>query len=259
MPPPPPPRSWSSTAGRCTHAAVALTNLGQTPDPGRAAGARRHRRRRCGHRRRLCRGRGRQRPRGRHARPRGLPAPPRRRDDRARAAPGARPRPRPLRSGPMAKQIVKLTVNGRADRGAGRAAHAADPFPARGAGAQGRAYRLRDQPLRRLHRRPRRPVGEVLHHVRGAGRRRRDRHRRGPGRRAASCIRCRRRFVEHHGLQCGFCTPGMLMRGYRLLQENPSPTEDEIRWGLSGNLCRCTGYQNIVKAVAARGRRDAAP
>ena len=56
-------------------------------------------------------------------------------------------------------------------------------------------------------------------------------------------------FVEHHGLQCGFCTPGMLMRGYRLLQENPSPTEDEIRWGLSGNICRCTGYQNIVKAV----------
>ena len=56
-------------------------------------------------------------------------------------------------------------------------------------------------------------------------------------------------FVEHHGLQCGFCTPGMLMRGYRLLQENPNPTEDEIRWGLSGNICRCTGYQNIVKAV----------
>ena len=56
-------------------------------------------------------------------------------------------------------------------------------------------------------------------------------------------------FVEHHGLQCGFCTPGMLMRGYRLLQENPNPTEDEVRWGLSGNLCRCTGYQNIIKAV----------
>jgi carbon-monoxide dehydrogenase small subunit len=56
-------------------------------------------------------------------------------------------------------------------------------------------------------------------------------------------------FVEHHGLQCGFCTPGMLMRGYRLLQENPSPTEEEVRWGLSGNICRCTGYQNIVKAV----------
>ena len=56
-------------------------------------------------------------------------------------------------------------------------------------------------------------------------------------------------FVEEHGLQCGFCTPGMLMRSYRLLQENPDPTDEEIRLGLSGNLCRCTGYQNIVKAV----------
>jgi len=56
-------------------------------------------------------------------------------------------------------------------------------------------------------------------------------------------------FVEKHGLQCGFCTPGMLIRSYRLLQENPDPTDDEIRMGLSGNLCRCTGYQNIVKAV----------
>jgi carbon-monoxide dehydrogenase small subunit len=56
-------------------------------------------------------------------------------------------------------------------------------------------------------------------------------------------------FVEHHGLQCGFCTPGMIMRAYRLLQENPRPSDDEIRAGLSGNLCRCTGYQNIVKAV----------
>jgi carbon-monoxide dehydrogenase small subunit len=56
-------------------------------------------------------------------------------------------------------------------------------------------------------------------------------------------------FHKEHGLQCGFCTPGMLMRAYRLLQENPSPTEDEVRVGMSGNLCRCTGYQNIVKAV----------
>lgn len=56
-------------------------------------------------------------------------------------------------------------------------------------------------------------------------------------------------FMQEHGLQCGYCTPGMLMRSYRLLQENPNPSEDEIRWGLSGNLCRCTGYQNIVKAV----------
>ncbi|HVJ44053.1 MAG TPA: (2Fe-2S)-binding protein [Dongiaceae bacterium] len=58
-------------------------------------------------------------------------------------------------------------------------------------------------------------------------------------------------FHEHHGLQCGFCTPGMIMRAHRLLQENPQPTEDEIRLGISGNLCRCTGYQNIVKAIRA--------
>ncbi|WP_282610218.1 (2Fe-2S)-binding protein [Pelagibius sp. Alg239-R121] len=56
-------------------------------------------------------------------------------------------------------------------------------------------------------------------------------------------------FMQEHGLQCGFCTPGMIMRTHRLLQENPNPTDEEIRWGISGNLCRCTGYQNIVKAV----------
>lgn len=56
-------------------------------------------------------------------------------------------------------------------------------------------------------------------------------------------------FMEEHGLQCGFCTPGMLTRAYRFLQENPNPTEDEIRHGMSGNLCRCTGYQNIIKAI----------
>jgi carbon-monoxide dehydrogenase small subunit len=56
-------------------------------------------------------------------------------------------------------------------------------------------------------------------------------------------------FREMHGLQCGFCTPGMILRAYRLLQENANPTEDEIRMGISGNLCRCTGYQNIVKAI----------
>jgi carbon-monoxide dehydrogenase small subunit len=56
-------------------------------------------------------------------------------------------------------------------------------------------------------------------------------------------------FREMHGLQCGFCTPGMIVRAHRLLKENPKPTEDEIRRGISGNLCRCTGYQNIVKAI----------
>jgi aerobic carbon-monoxide dehydrogenase small subunit len=56
-------------------------------------------------------------------------------------------------------------------------------------------------------------------------------------------------FREMHGLQCGFCTPGMITRAYRLLKENPKPSEDEIRHGIAGNLCRCTGYQNIVKAI----------
>ncbi len=56
-------------------------------------------------------------------------------------------------------------------------------------------------------------------------------------------------FMDEHGLQCGYCTPGMLMRSYRFLQENPDPTESEIREGMSGNLCRCTGYQNIIKSI----------
>jgi carbon-monoxide dehydrogenase small subunit len=58
-------------------------------------------------------------------------------------------------------------------------------------------------------------------------------------------------FREHHALQCGFCTPGMLMTAYELLQHSPRPTEAEIRQALSGNLCRCTGYQNIVQAIRA--------
>ena len=58
-------------------------------------------------------------------------------------------------------------------------------------------------------------------------------------------------FREHHGLQCGYCTPGMIVRAWRLLEENPDPSEEEIRYGISGNLCRCTGYQNIVKAIRA--------
>ena len=56
-------------------------------------------------------------------------------------------------------------------------------------------------------------------------------------------------FKQEHGLQCGFCTPGMMLSAKALLERNSNPTEDEIRWALSGNLCRCTGYQNIVKAV----------
>jgi carbon-monoxide dehydrogenase small subunit len=58
-------------------------------------------------------------------------------------------------------------------------------------------------------------------------------------------------FHEHHALQCGFCTPGMVMAAVSILRENPTPTEDEVRHALEGNLCRCTGYHNIVKAVLA--------
>jgi carbon-monoxide dehydrogenase small subunit len=61
-------------------------------------------------------------------------------------------------------------------------------------------------------------------------------------------------FKEHHGLQCGFCTPGMMLVGTSLLQRNPNPTEEEVRWEISGNICRCTGYQNIVAAIQAAGQ-----
>ena len=65
-------------------------------------------------------------------------------------------------------------------------------------------------------------------------------------------------FVEEHGLQCGFCTPAMMLVGAALLEQNASPTEEEVRWAISGNLCRCTGYQNIVKSIRAAGERVAA-
>jgi carbon-monoxide dehydrogenase small subunit len=56
-------------------------------------------------------------------------------------------------------------------------------------------------------------------------------------------------FKEEHGLQCGFCTPGMMLVGAALIEENPNPSDDEVRWAISGNLCRCTGYMNIVKSI----------
>jgi carbon-monoxide dehydrogenase small subunit len=61
-------------------------------------------------------------------------------------------------------------------------------------------------------------------------------------------------FKEEHGLQCGFCTPAMMLVGAALLERNPDPTEEEVRWAISGNLCRCTGYMNIVKAIQRAGR-----
>ncbi len=64
-------------------------------------------------------------------------------------------------------------------------------------------------------------------------------------------------FTQEHGLQCGYCTPGMITRAYRLLKEIPDPTEEEIRYWMAGNLCRCTGYQNIVKAVQYAAKKIA--
>lgn len=58
-------------------------------------------------------------------------------------------------------------------------------------------------------------------------------------------------FKEHHGLQCGFCTPAMMLVGASFIEENPDPSEEEVRWAISGNLCRCTGYVNIVKSIQA--------
>jgi carbon-monoxide dehydrogenase small subunit len=61
-------------------------------------------------------------------------------------------------------------------------------------------------------------------------------------------------FKEHHGLQCGFCTPGMMLVGKALLERNSAPSDEDVRWAISGNLCRCTGYMNIVAAIQAAGR-----
>ena len=111
-------------------------------------------------------------------------------------------------------------------------------------------YRLRDHPLRRLHHRYRRHVGEILHDVRRAGRRVSDITTiEGMANADGTLSALQEGFRMMHGLQCGFCTPGMILRAHRLLQENPSPSEQEIRMGISGNICRCTGYQNIVKAI----------
>jgi len=65
-------------------------------------------------------------------------------------------------------------------------------------------------------------------------------------------------FKEHHGLQCGFCTPGMMLTGAALIEGNPAPTEDDVRWAISGNICRCTGYMNIVRAIQAAAEARAA-
>ena len=73
---------------------------------------------------------------------------------------------------------------------------------------------------------------------------------------SVSTIEIQAAFQEHHGLQCGFCTPGMVMAAADLLKNNPNPTEAEVRHHLEGNICRCTGYHNIVKAIMAASGQD---
>ena len=97
-----------------------------------------------------------------------------------------------------------------------------------------------------------------LHHVRRAGRRPRSRHHRRPRARTATCIPCRKLSGITTALQCGFCTPGMIMASRQLLERNPNPSDEEIRHGLEGNLCRCTGYQHIVEAVKAAAAKAGA-
>ena len=135
----------------------------------------------------------------------------------------------------------------------GRRPHAPRPRAARRARADGSAHRLRHEPVRRVHRPPRRARREELHGSRAPGRRpRRSRRSRG-SRRDGEMHPLQRAFVEHHGLQCGFCTPGVILTAADLLSRDASPSDDEIRHALRGNLCRCTGYQGIVESIRAAG------
>ncbi len=145
----------------------------------------------------------------------------------------------------------RSTANVRARR---RCPPPARPLHPRRPRADGHARRLRHRQLRRLHRARRRPGGEELHDARRPGRRRPHRHGRGARRGRRADARSSRPFTDHHALQCGYCTPGMLMSATRLLAQNPHPSEDEVRKALQGNICRCTGYVNIVEAVVAAGR-----
>ena len=99
-------------------------------------------------------------------------------------------------------------------------------------------------------------AGQVLHRARGHGRRPQGPDRRGPGSAAGTSTRCSRASPSCHGLQCGFCTPGMMLTARWLLDHNPDPTEDEIREAISGQICRCTGYENIVRSVRWAARRE---
>ena len=107
-----------------------------------------------------------------------------------------------------------------------------------------------------MHRSRQRRISEVLHDARCASRRAGSDNIEGLAPSADELHPMQQSFQDNHGLQCGYCTPGMVMAACSLLDENPSPSEAEVREGLEGNLCRCTGYHNIVKAVLACSGQD---
>ncbi len=123
------------------------------------------------------------------------------------------------------------------------------------AAAHRHARRLRARHLRRLLGDARRRAGALLPHVRGSGERPPRDHSRGARGPDGHLSVLQDSFCETHGLQCGYCTPGMLIAAQALLDSNPNPTEEQIRDAIGGNLCRCTGYQQIVEAVQLAATR----
>ena len=175
---------------------------------------------------------------------------------RMRALARARRRRRSTRGETMGEtRKIALTVNGKRYEEEVEVRCDARRFRAPSARAHRHPSRLRARRLRRLHHPVRRALGALLPDAGGAGGRPRAPHRRrhrALARRAASAPAG---VPRHHGLQCGFCTPGMLTTLIEFLRDNPDPTEQEVRIAISGNLCRCTGYQNIVIATLDAAKR----
>ena len=156
-------------------------------------------------------------------------------------------------------ELLELSVDGQPLSALVEPGRTAPPGPARRPRPDRHEGGLRRLRVRRVHGPRRRPAGELVLLSRAPGRGPRDHDRRGP-RRRGRLHPLQRAFLEGGGIQCGFCTPGMLISAVALLARDPDPSEEAIRDGLAGNLCRCTGYQPIIQAVqrAAAEMRGAA-